>query len=258
MRKTNLSRHDSRRASIDHPVGDAYGGVAFGERNDPATAIAVSAGIQGGGAILGADAQKDAAKSASASEAARLAELTRQYNLTQQRLKPFLTTGRKALRRYEAGIKRAPDYADVVAGVEQDPGYQFALEQGAETIQGAAATQGLLRSGRTLTGLTQYAQDLARSKAGEAWAREYGVYHDRQNALASLVAGGQNAATGAGTNPALRDNTMAQLALQQGNIRADMYTGIGNAANSAVSNATLAAMLKTDNTGGYGWSGWGN
>ena len=36
--KHYLSRSETRAMASDHPIGDATGGAAFGERNDPATA----------------------------------------------------------------------------------------------------------------------------------------------------------------------------------------------------------------------------
>ena len=38
MHKHYFSRAQSRAASVDHPVGDPYGGPAFGERNAPVIA----------------------------------------------------------------------------------------------------------------------------------------------------------------------------------------------------------------------------
>lgn len=51
--KTYLSRSQSRAWAADLPVGDAFGGPAFGERRDPGTALIASAGIQVGGSLLG-------------------------------------------------------------------------------------------------------------------------------------------------------------------------------------------------------------
>jgi hypothetical protein len=51
--KTYLSRAQSRAWSLDHPVGDAFGGPAYGERRDPGSALIASAGIQVGGSLLG-------------------------------------------------------------------------------------------------------------------------------------------------------------------------------------------------------------
>jgi hypothetical protein len=244
MFKTYLSRHDSRRASLDNPVGDPTGGVACGERNDPVTAVAASGGLQAAGGIFGAREQSKAMGEAADIEAARLAELTRQYNLTQRRLRPFLRAGEESLERYQRQIGKAPDYAEIVAGIESDPGYQFALEQGTKAVEGSAAAQGLLRSGRTLTGLTQYAQDLARSKAGEAFGREAGIWQAKTGMLANLAAGGQAAATGAGYNPALQSTNLSEIAMQQGANTANLYGNLTNVGTSALSNLMIANQLQ--------------
>jgi hypothetical protein len=53
FQKTYLSRELTRAMSIDMPIGDPHGGAAYGERNDPISAIVSIATIAGtGGAVL--------------------------------------------------------------------------------------------------------------------------------------------------------------------------------------------------------------
>jgi hypothetical protein len=47
MSKIYLSRSISRTLSADHPVGDPTGGAAYGEKNDPVSAI-LSVAAMGG------------------------------------------------------------------------------------------------------------------------------------------------------------------------------------------------------------------
>ena len=47
MQKTYLSRAVTRAMSLDHPIGDPFGGTAYGEKNDPVSAI-ISIGTMAG------------------------------------------------------------------------------------------------------------------------------------------------------------------------------------------------------------------
>jgi hypothetical protein len=47
MQKTYLSRAVTRAMSLDHPIGDPFGGTAYGEKNDPISAI-ISIGTMAG------------------------------------------------------------------------------------------------------------------------------------------------------------------------------------------------------------------
>ena len=64
FRKQYLSRAESKVWGMDAPIGDPFGGAAYGEKNDPVTAIAGAAGIGAIGSIAGGLIQGDAAKDA--------------------------------------------------------------------------------------------------------------------------------------------------------------------------------------------------
>lgn len=205
--------------AIDYPVGFPKRGLY-----DPATAIGVSAGLGGLSAALGADANSDAITEAERAERIRLAEL-----------KPFRIAGKEALPEFQGNIGSQPTYADIVAGLSDDPGYRFELEQGQQAIEGSAAAGGMLRSGRTLKDLAKYAQGLASTRAGDAFTRELNAFNNKQNQLLNLV---QIGATASGAPSAL-----PQLALQQGQNRADLFTNIANTGSNALSNLALMRML---------------
>ena len=63
--KTYLSRAQTRAMSIDHPIGDPFGGAAYRELRDPTTASIVG----GAGSLLGGIIGGDAAKSAANTQA---------------------------------------------------------------------------------------------------------------------------------------------------------------------------------------------
>jgi len=66
----------------------------------------------------------------------------------------------------------APNMEDVV----RDPAYKRRLEEGQKALQTSAAAKGLLRTGATLKGLTQYGQELASEEYGKTYERAKGEY----------------------------------------------------------------------------------
>ncbi len=82
-----------------------------------------------------------------------------------------------------------------------DPGYQFRRDQGNIGITNNAATSGMLQSGDTLRGLTQYGQNASSQEYNNAFNRYLGEGNFRQsNALMgqnAAVSGGQLANQGA-------------------------------------------------------------
>lgn len=193
----------------------------------------VIAGALGvGGALIGADAQDDASKRAARLERQRLALLM-----------PYVNAGTRGLEQFEANIGQQPNFADILAGIEQDPGYQFQLEQGMNAIEGSAAARNNLLSGRTLRGLTEFGQQLGTGYADQAYNRELGAFQNRQNQLLTLMQGGQSAAGAPSQLPA--------LALAGGQAQAAGITGATNALTGTLSNLYLANLLKAPQ-GTYG------
>ena len=47
MQKTYLSRAMTRAMALDHPIGDPTGGPAYGEKNDPVSAVISIAAMAG-------------------------------------------------------------------------------------------------------------------------------------------------------------------------------------------------------------------
>lgn len=195
-------------------------------------AILGGAAIGGVGSYLGGKAQADAASKAARQEKKRLAQLI-----------PFRDAGIDALGQFQGNIGQAPNYADILAGIQDDPGYQFQLERGMDTIQGSAAARNNLLSGRTLRGLTEFGQQLGTGYADQAYNRELGAFQNTQNQLQSLIQGGLTAG-GAQSN-------LPQITMAGGQAQANMIGGIANAGTSALSNLYLSSLLKPP-AGGFG------
>lgn len=129
--------------------------------------------------------------------------LTNLWGQQQQMAQPYLGAGTTALSSLASG--------DFMKNWQQDPGYQFRMDQGLKGIQGSAAARGLNQSGATLKALNDYAQNTASQEYGNVYNREAGR-------LTGLAALGSNAM-----------GTMQNSAGNYGNSMSNIITGAGNA-----------------------------
>ena len=187
--------------------------------------------------VMGNDAQQDAMK-----DAAELQYL--QMQRAKNLYRPFRQAGTGALSQYQDNIGNQPTYQNTLANLVNDPGYQFRLNQGQQTLENSAAARGNLLSGATLKDLTGYAQGMASQEGQNAYNREFNAFNNTQNQLANLMQQGFNATgqtVGAGQTGA---NNLANLALQGGQAQANMYTQLGNVVNNAAGNYMTYDLLK--------------
>jgi hypothetical protein len=105
---------------------------------------------------------------------------------------------------------------------QRSPDYQFAFQQGLNALQNSRAAQGMLRSGNTLQGITQFGQGLA--------SQQFGNYRSALQQLAGIGAG---AAGGAG-----------QMAQQAGAATASGIVGGANAWSGALGSLGNYAMMQ--------------
>lgn len=195
------------------------------------TAIAIGAGVSAAGAIGGAawssnaagnaaKTQSDAAKTAAqlqADEAQKSLDFQKQqWSTTQQNQAPWLQAGKTALGEL-SGQTSTPGQglltpfsekfnAPTSVTEQNDPGYQFRLQQGQAALQNSAAAKGSLLSGNTLEAQQQYGQNYASNEYGNVYSRamqeyqqRYGIFENNQtnqfNRLAAVSGAGQTAAT---------------------------------------------------------------
>jgi len=195
------------------------------------------------GANKSADAMADAIEQATALQ-------ERQMRLAKQQFTPYAQAGTEALGQYQGNIGNQPTYQNTLANLVNDPGYQFRLQQGQQTLENSAAARGNLLSGATLKDLTGYAQGMASQEGQAAYSRDMNAYNNQQNQLANLMQMGFNSVSGQVGQQAQGANNLANLAMQGGQSQANYYTGIGNVANQFGSNALLAMMLQGGGAGG--------
>lgn len=134
---------------------------------------------------------------------------------------------------------------------QQDPGYQWRLQQGQQALERSAAARGGLLSGRAAKDMTAYSQGAASQEYGNAYNRFQTNRANQLNPLQSL-AGMSQTASGAMANAAGQygtnvGNTLTNTAnqvgnnmMQAGNARASGYVGQANALNSGISNGINA------------------
>lgn len=106
-----------------------------------------------------------------------------------------------------------------MADYEQDPGYQFRLDEGRKALEASAAARGSMGSGRTLKELTRYTQGVASDEYNNAYNRFNANADRRFNRLASMAGTGQTAI-----------GQVGQGGMNMGNQIGGNMVGIGNAA----------------------------
>lgn len=147
---------------------------------------AVGGAISAGAAGSAADKQARAAKQASDLE-------YKMYQQTRSDQEPWRQTGIKAL----TGLENTDFQKDFgMENFQQDPGYQFRMNEGQKALERSAAARGGLNSGATLKALSRYGQDFASNEYGKAYDR-FNADRDRRFGRLSSLAGVGQTATGA-------------------------------------------------------------
>jgi hypothetical protein len=176
--------------------------------------------------------------------------------------------------------------APTLAQAEAQPGYQFALQQGMNSLQNSAAAQGTLLSGGTAAGIEQYGQQAAEQNYGNVYNQMLGTYQqnyqtfqqnqaNQYNRLmgvtgvgqqsANTLAGAQQAAAGETGNILMTGaGQQGQTYGNIGNAQAAGTIGQANAITGAIGNisnlASTAGILNylqgsQGGGGGQGYSG---
>lgn len=108
--------------------------------------------------------------------------------------------------------------------VAQDPGYQFALQQGTGAVQKAAAATGTLNSGGTQRSLAQYATGLASQYENQDYLQALNSFNTNRTANLqnyTLPIGiGQQAATQTANLDVSKSNTLNDLLTSIGTVNA--------------------------------------
>jgi|SRR5882724_987758 len=219
------------------------------------------------GGIMGAHAAGDAADvtSQAAKKAQDLIAKQQQHALDFQsgvwnedkaNQQPYLDVGSTSANHLRDFLNN-PFIAPTLEQAKQNPGYQFALDQGVTALDKSAAARGDVFSGTQGTALQQYGQQLGEQNYSDVYNRAMGEYMNRFNTLMGGTQVGQTA-TGqygqqgqaAASNTGYIDLTGADMQARQINnaaaARASGYLGTAKAWG------TMAGNLEQDVVGGIG------
>lgn len=262
--KTYLTKSQSRQWAAFDVVGDAFGGPAYGERNDPVTAMAATAGAGLVGGIMQADAAKSAAGTQAASADRATAETQRQYDQNRADMTPWRESGVKALGQIDAGMVQGGEFNRdfTLADFNADPGLAFRMQQGRDAVEGSAARRGGLLSGGTLKALTNYGQEFGSQEYGKAYDRFNNNMTTRFNRLSSVAGNGQTATGQIGAMGTAATQSMNDTRMQSANASASGIMGGANGLvsgiNSGVNGYMSMQMLNKLQPGAGGMPSYGS
>ena len=242
------------------------------------TGAAISAGGSLLGGIMGSNASNKAAEAQAAAAREQLALQRQMYSETTARNAPWLATGGGANNRLATMLGTGGNAGDAGYGSmtnnfsmadylnNQDPGYQFGLDEGMKALNAQNAATGGLNSGAAMKAATRYGVDYGSTKYQSAFDRWRSNRGDIYNMLSGQSVVGQNSAN----NTASAGNSYATGGgAAIGNIGAANASGymgsansysnaIGNAVNGYNNNSLMNRMFPTKPTSdGYNFGGGG-
>jgi hypothetical protein len=94
--------------------------------------------------------------------------------------------------RYSTQFSNAPGLERFNFNFEEDPGYQFALEQGQRGVQSGLAASGMRGGGAAMKGIERFRQGLAGQQIGDAFNRQLQGYQAAQGNRLGLAQLGAN------------------------------------------------------------------
>lgn len=189
------------------------------------------------GGIMSSNAAGSAADAQSRSAQMSTDEQRRQFDITEANMKPFRDAGLSVLPQLQSGLAKGGEFNRnfTLADFQQDPGYQFRMDQGQQALERSAAAGGGLLSGGTGKALQQYGQDYASGEYSNAYNRFNNDQTTRFNRLSALAGTGQTATNTIGQLGAQTSANIGENYLQAGNAKAAGYIGQGNAVNNGIS-----------------------
>jgi hypothetical protein len=247
---------------------------------DPISAIVGSSVLGAGASLFGASNAADAQREAAAQSAAAQREAADKSIAAQREM---FDIGRADLAPYREGGTTAQNQLMTLLGIggdqnaqgygkyakdfgmsdfTMDPGYQFRLKTGLESLERSAAARGMGLSGAALKGITDYSQNKASDEYKNAFDRYQTNRAAQLDPLFKLYSGGQASAAGSAAQAgALGQNLgqtytglgqgLAQAAVAGGNAQASGYlnqaNAVTNALNQSMSSYTMNNYLNSLN-----------
>jgi len=249
------------------------------------TAI-IGGGAAIGGALISANASQNAAQTQA--NAANQASQVQQnmFNTTQQNAAPWLQAGQASLSQLSAGTQPGgaltpQAYAQYtpfsMSQFQQDPGYQFQLQQGQNALTNQESISGGMNS-NNLKSLLGFSQGLANSDYQTALGNYMNQFNqgntqtglNNQNRqqqftnLSNLSQTGANAGQGLGTQSANVGSNIGNNIVGAGVAQSAGQVGVANALqsglNGVANNSQLQQYLQQiySQNNGYGAAGYGS
>lgn len=230
--------------------------------------MGASAAVVGVGALssyMGANAASDAAdtQASAARYNADLANQTAQQQLEFNkqvyadniaRQQPYLEAGKQALSRLSTGLQQGGEFSSPFTFNQNDPSYQWRLQQGQRAMDASAASRGMLFTGGQMKALQDYGQNAASQEYSNEFNRFQADRANRFNMLSGVSGTGQTAVSGAnsaGTNAASAMSSI--LGNQYANVAGqNMNAANASAAGTIYGNQQLTNLI--GQVGGYGLS----
>jgi len=185
-----------------------------------------------GSAVLGAYGANRAAKTQANAAQQGLDAQQRMYEQTRADQEPYRQAGMTALNQL---IPLATNYQKFgMDQFQQDPGYQFRLNEGLKALDRQAAARGGLVSGNAMKAASRYGQDYASNEYTNAFNRSLAERNAQLNPLQSLAGVGQSATNYVGNAAQNMGQAQNQTIQGIGNARASGYVGGANALTSAL------------------------
>lgn len=187
-----------------------------------------------GSAVLGAYGANRAAKTQANAAQQGLEAQQRMYEQTRADQEPWRQAGMTALNQL---IPLATNYQKFgMDQFQQDPGYQFRLNEGLKALDRQAAARGGLISGNAMKAAGRYGQDYASNEYQNAFNRYQAERNAQLNPLQSLAGVGQSATNYLGNAAQNMGQAQNQNIQSIGNAQASGYVGGANALTSALGN----------------------
>lgn len=216
----------------------------------------VAAGVTAAGlvgAYMGSEASRKASN-AQAGAADRAAELQWQmYQQQRQDASPWRNAAIPALDQLRELVGNRPSLNP--QDVMNDPGYQFALEQGNRNVTNNMATRGGMYSGAMLRALQKYGQGTATQFYDQAFNRQQATRNNQWGELAQLAGIGQTANQQIGQAGQNAANAAGQFGIGAADANAANRINQANIWGSAANTAVSAFGNPRVNQGAWQWGG---
>lgn len=198
----------------------------------------LSAGSNLYSAISGSNASRQAADAIRQGAQQGIAQQQANYAQIRADNAPYMLAGAGAIGQLSNMLSPTGSLMQPFTAVtaQNDPGYQFGLNEGQKALERSAAAKGNLLSGATQKGLNRFSQDYATQHFNDAFSRDMSTKNQQYGQLSGLAGLGQNAASATGNAGISMANQNANLLSGAGNASAAGGVSQNNAITSALSN----------------------